>query len=258
MNKFLLFVFVLFTCTFAQKNTSEIQIDSSTTKESNYDQLVGLEIMFSNYVFGVEEDDILGETYGMNFDYKLIYPYLEFFKFNIGLLIINQQSKIGCEHVEAKVPNSNQNVFYFKFENSSYYKHFMYNIGIAFNTESKANTVCHNEIYFHPILISYDIGIGDIDNFYFSFGINNDFEISKSHSTYGLFSVGFNYIVSAKDFIRINYYFNRDNFHHERFYHGWILKSHFKLYKRYGLNNKFYYSNDIKGFCYNLGLTYIL
>lgn len=129
---------------------------------------------------------------------------------------------------------------------------------MSINNSGEENTVCHNEIYLKPILFSYDIGVGIINFIYANFGFNTEYEINKNFGkNYGLFNSGINFTFTERDYLRLNYYWNRDNFLNH-YYHGWIIKTNITLYDKYGVNTNLYYSNDIKDISVNLGLSYSL
>lgn len=255
MSKTFIIIFILTNCAFSQKLFERNQIDTSNINTSKNIKLFGANLMYSNYTPGVEEDAIRGNTFGLDMEYRSINPFSNEFKFKVAWLIINQKGLKYCRNEEMNEKNIYQLVFYFKTTYASYYKHFMYKIGITLNSTDEYTEDCHNEIYFYPYLFTIDVGIGDINNFYFNCGLNTDIEINKSfNNNYGYFAFGFNYISNATDFIRINYYFSRVN----AYYSGWILKLHQSISEKYGIITKYYYSIDLKGYSLNLGLSYAL
>jgi len=250
MSKTFIIIFILTNYTFSQKLFESNQADTSKNIK-----LFGANLMYSNFSPGVEEEAIKGKTFGFDVEYRSINPFSNEFRFKVAWMYINQQGIKICRNDVIREDNIYQLVFYFKTTYASYYKHLMYKIGIALNSTDEYTEDCSNEIYFYPYLLTIDIGIGDINNFYFNFGLNTDFEINKSYdNNYGYFAFGFNYVSNATDFIRINYYFSRVN----AYYSGWILKLHQNISEKYGIITKYYYSIDLKGYCLSLGLSFAL
>jgi hypothetical protein len=237
----------------------QINQDSQSSIGSNFDLMIGINLLYANYTFGVEEGANEGQTNGYSLSINLLNKTHRKVTIQLGSLFIDQQSSRFCEGAGEINKDFKESIYYVSADleifSTSYVKT---NIGISFNNSDEESTVCSNEIYFTSPLLNYNIGLGLIEEIYLNFGFNTDYEINKSFgNNFGLYSSGVNYIINTRDFLILNYYWNRDNYYNY-FYSGWLLKSHFNLYKNYGIDTNVYYSRDIKGISFNFGFTYIL
>ncbi|MBN2425826.1 MAG: hypothetical protein JXR46_01030 [Calditrichaceae bacterium] len=257
MYKILFIVFVFLNLSFAQSIDDSASLDSS---KLNF--MIGVDLIQSNYSYGVEEGAKNGRTDGVCFSLIIFDQKSRMLTLELSPLFIHQKSARFCEGYESMAYKGNdfkETIYFVNADfNIVYTSYFLFNFGVSINSSKEKSTICTNEIYFFSPLLHYDIGVGFIKRIHANFGYNTDYQINKSYGkNYGFFFSGISYSFSKRENLTINYYWNRNNYNNS-YYSGWFLKSHLLFYKTYGINVKIYYPMDINGLSVNFGMTCVL
>jgi len=223
----------------------------------------GINLLITNYTFGVNEGSYKGSTNGISISTTLLNEDKSGIFLELGNFTTIQNGSRFCEYVGEVQGKFNESLkyisglFFYKF------KYFRLSIGFSLNNAKEQNTVCSNSFYFEPGLFSYGIEVGLMDDIYLEFGYKTDYSIHQNlKNNYGVYFVGLNYFFKEYSFINITYFGNKTNYlkgyeYVDEVFTGFLLDSKIFVINNFGIKSTIYFL-DSKRKSLNIGVVYKL